>query len=894
MKRFSKLVLSSFALLAFGFTSCGGSGGSDGPDYKHNNKLVEAVSLSTENESCSIGDSLTIFSDIKFKDDVEVEVSKKWMNSKPSVATMTISEDYESVDVNIVGSGTTYITFIAGYKNAVCEIYVPSVDPTPGPTPDPGPGPTPGTTTITLSPSSRTLSIGEVFNLSATVSPLADAEFASSDTDIVVINNFTATACTVEAKAAGEADVVVTAGDGVAKCHVTVLGSGQEGDKDYTVYFFIDYNNADTKDTTKTKLLAKFDWYYDRPLIEAKDELGKSLIPEVSNDQAMDPAFPYFIGWSTHPIIDTKENLWDLNKNTIADLPMMSYSVSLYGQWFDVPVLPAQEVTYMKKKLYVFALALLGMTLTACGGNGSVGLDYDDSDLDIDTEWVDYSVPVTKVKFDSGEDSIKVARGETHEYSYSVEPAKASKKSLSWSSANEAVATVKEGVVKGVEAGKTIITVSNKENSFDQINLNVEVIVPVTNISFNDTTLLADFNHTYILDIIYTPFDTTQKEVTWHSSDESIATVDDNGNLTTKDVAGSVSITVTSAYINKVIELNVEVADRTIYPDAVNIDEYENEVEVGKNFTMKASAVVSSDPSVMPTHPEVKYYSSNPEVLYVEEDSGIVHALGVGNTTIYATAMGKNGPISSETKTVSVFEVKVQSIILSDISLTNRDGRSDIAIPLEYTTDKAGYPVASIPKFVYEVADTSVATVTEAGKLFAVAQVGTTTLTVSETRSGVTKTVNLSVGYEVDSVSISGSSEVNVGSTTKLNVSTIPSGVPSEYVTFSSDDTNIATVSETGVVSGVSAGSTTITATVLGVSETISITVSVPEIPFAYDMTYIVGDKDYSSGESKPSSTGSWDRANQAKAIDEVVQQPHDTLLYERRAIVQFNDGDIW
>ena len=56
---------------------------------------------------------------------------------------------------------------------------------------------------------------------------------------------------------------------------------------------------------------------------------------------ALDPAFPYFIGWSTHPIIDTKDNLWDLNRDTVADLPMVSYTVILYGQWMDVPVLPA-------------------------------------------------------------------------------------------------------------------------------------------------------------------------------------------------------------------------------------------------------------------------------------------------------------------------------------------------------------------------------------------------------------------------------------------------------------------------------------------------------------------------------------------------------------------------
>ena len=78
------------------------------------------------------------------------------------------------------------------------------------------------------------------------------------------------------------------------------------------------------------------------------------------------------------------------------------------------------------------------------------------------------------------------------------------------------------------------------------------------------------------------------------------------------------------------------------------------------------------------------------------------------------------------------------------------------------------------------------------------------------------------------------------------------------------------------------------------VTETHDIKVNIPDIPFAYDMSYVVGDHNYYSGVSTPSTTGSWDKANQAKAINESVQTPHDTLLFERRAIVKFNQGDIW
>ena len=110
----------------------------------------------------------------------------------------------------------------------------------------------------------------------------------------------------------------------------TPTPSGDEdddADKQCTVYFFIDYNNIDENDKTGTKLLAKFKWYGDRPISES------GLVPN-NPTQAMDPAFPYFIGWSNHTIIDTKDDLWNLTSDVIGN----GYYFYLYGIWSDVSV----------------------------------------------------------------------------------------------------------------------------------------------------------------------------------------------------------------------------------------------------------------------------------------------------------------------------------------------------------------------------------------------------------------------------------------------------------------------------------------------------------------------------------------------------------------------------
>ena len=321
-----RVLFTSLALFALGLVGCNKNPDNRGNDLSHNNKLVESVELSTDYEQCDIGDSFQIEATIKFRNDQEVEVYKEWKSSRKNVATVT-----QDGLVDVVGSGTTYITFRAGYQIAKCTVYVPDQD-TPEP---PTPPVDPDALVITLSLSTRTLQVGDSFNLTATPSKAADITFSVSSTAKLEITSFTDNACVVKGLAAGEADVIATSGETSARCHVTIVNEEDPGDKDYTIYFYIDYNNVDPKDNTK--LLAKFDWYYDRPFSES------GQVPTVTNDMALDPAFPYFIGWSTHPIIDTKDNLWDLNRDTVADLPMVSYTVILYGQWMDVPVLPAQE-----------------------------------------------------------------------------------------------------------------------------------------------------------------------------------------------------------------------------------------------------------------------------------------------------------------------------------------------------------------------------------------------------------------------------------------------------------------------------------------------------------------------------------------------------------------------
>ena len=495
----------------------------------------------------------------------------------------------------------------------------------------------------------------------------------------------------------------------------------------------------------------------------------------------------------------------------------------------------------MKKKFYLFALVVAGMALSACTKTGSIGLDYDESDLEIDTPWVDYSVPVTSIEFAEGQDNLELNRGETWEYEYSIKPEKAKKSSLLWSTSDESVAEVSQGVVTAKDAGNAAITVYNEANSFLPQSMNVKVNVPLEDISFEQSTLDADNDAQYQLSVVYEPGDTTQKGVSWHSDNENLATVDENGLVSTcarGEGEGVVHIIATSAFINKTITMTINVADRNVYAESAVIDSYQNRVEIGHSFNIVAHAARSDEQEI--TDPSMTYYSTNEEVLSVDEDSGVAHALAVGSAEIYAKTSNN---IASAHVAVEVFEVKVARIELGQIILSNRNGRTAVPVTFTYETDTEGYAEASIPNFTYEIiSGQQYVTVNENGLLYAIADEGQAILKLLDTRSGVYVQNYVNVCYEIDEISVEGDAVIDIGATTQLVVSTEPSGVPDSYFSYVSSNTDVATVSETGLVTGIATGEADITVSALGAEKVFKVRIKDPAPQHQYYVEGIGGD----------------------------------------------------
>ena len=127
-----------------------------------------------------------------------------------------------------------------------------------------------------------------------------------------------------------------------------------------------------------------------------------------------------------------------------------------------------------------------------------------------------------------------------------ITPDNAENKKLTWTSSNPEVATVDEnGVITAVTNGSAVIIVTTTDGSNLSATCNITVEIPVESVALNITSTQIKPNGTITLVATVMPENATNKNVTWKSSDTSIATVNSSGVVTGK-VEGTATITVTS------------------------------------------------------------------------------------------------------------------------------------------------------------------------------------------------------------------------------------------------------------------------------------------------------------------------------------------------------------
>ena len=180
---------------------------------------------------------------------------------------------------------------------------------------------------------------------------------------------------------------------------------------------------------------------------------------------------------------------------------------------------------------------------------GSVALATDESGNTLN--YLAPAVPYTKVTYSAPEQvavtgmtlekkSIEVEKGKTEAINAIITPENATRKGITWTSSNANVATVTNGVVKGISAGTATITATTKDGGFTDT---CEVTVTqnaVTGVRISEKLIDLGMGYKKQITATVMPDDATDKSVEWTSENPEIATVSDNGTITGKSYGRTV------------------------------------------------------------------------------------------------------------------------------------------------------------------------------------------------------------------------------------------------------------------------------------------------------------------------------------------------------------------
>lgn len=323
-------------------------------------------------------------------------------------------------------------------------------------------------------------------------------------------------------------------------------------------------------------------------------------------------------------------------------------------------------------------------------------------------------------------------------------------RTVSWSSDKESVATVKQGKVKAVKAGKCVVTATLSDGTV--LKCNVTVTDPA---KINKTKLKLNVGDSFTLKVGHL----RGRKVTWSSNNPGVASVKDG--KVTAHKAGSCTVTA-QVQNGKTLKCKVTVVD------SAKLNKTHLKLKVGGSSTLKVSHLGGR---------KVTWSSSSPSIASVKD--GKVTAHKAGKCTI--TAQVQNGKALKCKVTVT------DPVKLNKTSLTLQVG-SSYTLKVKHLGGR---------KVTWSSDNTSVATV-QGGKVTA-RKAGTCKIT-AKLSDGKTLTCKVTV---TDSAKLNKTElTLKEGETFKL----VATGQGTNNITWSSTDEKIATVDKTGLVTAVKAG----------------------------------------------------------------------------------------
>ncbi|MDE6649416.1 MAG: Ig-like domain-containing protein [Muribaculaceae bacterium] len=385
------------------------------------------------------------------------------------------------------------------------------------------------------------------------------------------------------------------------------------------------------------------------------------------------------------------------------------------------------------------------------------------------------------------------------------------------------LASMKVKVAEGYKGGDVEVTdiyfidAQDKDVEFDPTS--TKVGIGVTEINLDPTEVELKVGETKTMTWTVAPANASDKTLKWKSGDTAVATVDASGKITAKGI-GETTITATCACGHVSSTCTVKVIPTPVTGLEVQ-DENLQPLESGSVLNLETGDSYDLTAVVKPANASDKKvtWTSSDEAVATVDAAGLIDTHKAGEATITASIAGFTFTVKVVVTDVEE-EIPATGISLDQTKAEMKTGGSltlkATVIP-EDTTDK---------RVTWSSSDKETATVT--GGVVKALKAGTVTITATVNKIKATCEITITdievTKVELDQTAVTLQEEETV--TLKAKVS--PKDATDQTVTWESSDEDVATVTDEGVVTAISAGTATITATSGKVSATCEVTVEAP------------------------------------------------------------------
>ena len=289
--------------------------------------------------------------------------------------------------------------------------------------------------------------------------------------------------------------------------------------------------------------------------------------------------------------------------------------------------------------------------------------------------------PVSSINIGVEELKFEMLAGEQLHLTSEVLPENATNKTVMWEVSDISLATIDENGVLSAnnenKSGKVTVTAkAGLQTASVEVTINTqEQVIPVQEVKITGSAEIMRGQEPvqFVAEVI--PSDATFNKVTWKSSNEWVAVVDETGKVSASDkpgaYPGTAEITATAGGVSSTFEVTV----KEVPVEQVKITGYEN-VTVNGKTTLGIHDILQLQASILPADAscqDILWTSSNMEVALVDANGRVENGNQTGPVTITAAAVDKSNQPCGKKASVSIDVPNGTEIPVSEIKIKGYD-----------------------------------------------------------------------------------------------------------------------------------------------------------------------------------------------------------------------------